>query len=215
MCIYICCRVKTWSKNSFFSCQNFVQFVFVFFQNYSSFCRENEIKNWTKLEHINYHFWVKTWSNYVAQHTWTKFWLNLRPSFDSTFLAFGAIFPFRTYAETTIFIVFSAKNCILKAHPKKAWTLFVNNCATDFFCPFFLHVCFLGFLLCPFCGLSFWRGMKSQRSTRKQQQKKDHKTQTRRPLSLVTKKTHRNEIIQINYLKWKQTTQEKQTRTKT
>ena len=39
--------------------------------------------------------WVKTWSNYVAQHTWTKFWLNLGPSFDSTFLLiFGYFYLF-------------------------------------------------------------------------------------------------------------------------
>ena len=39
--------------------------------------------------------------------------------------------------------------------------------------------------------------------------------QTRRPLSLVTKKQHRSKIIQMNSLKWKETTQDKQTRTKT
>ena len=40
--------------------------------------------------------------------------------------------------------------------------------------------------------------------------------QTRRSLSLVTKKQqHRSKIIQMNSLKWKETTQEKQTRTKT
>ena len=38
--------------------------------------------------------------------------------------------------------------------------------------------------------------------------------QKRRPLSLVTKQQHRNKIIQRNSLKWKEATQEKQTRTK-
>ena len=90
--IYICCRVKTWSKNSLFLSQNLVQvfsfFSFFVFQKSSSFCRENEIlkKNEQKKRPKKHHFWVKTWSNFVAQHTWTKFWLNLGPSFDSTFL---------------------------------------------------------------------------------------------------------------------------------
>ena len=37
--------------------------------------------------------------------------------------------------------------------------------------------------------------------------------QTRTPLSLVTKQ-HRNNRIQINYLKWKETTQEKTNKNK-
>ena len=90
--IYICCRVKTWSKNSHFLSQNLVQvfsfFSFFVFQKSSSFCRANEIfkKNEQKKEKLKHFFWVKTWSNFVAQHTWTKFWRNLGPSFDSTFL---------------------------------------------------------------------------------------------------------------------------------
>ena len=56
------------------------------------------------------------------------------------------------------------------------------------------------------------RGMKKQKKTKfktkqqKQKRKKDHKMQTRRPLSLVTKKQqHRSKIIQMNSLKWKET----------
>ena len=98
---YICCRVKTWSKICLFLSQNLVQvfsfFSFFVFQKSSSFCRENDILKKTeqkkrKKKHI---FWVKTWSNFVAQHTWTRFWLNLGPGFDSTILLiFGYFYLF-------------------------------------------------------------------------------------------------------------------------
>ena len=39
-------------------------------------------------------FWVKNWSNYVAQQIWTNFWLKLGPILDSTFLTCLAIFLF-------------------------------------------------------------------------------------------------------------------------
>ena len=99
--IYICCRVKTWSKICLFLSQNLVQvfsfFSFFVFHKTSSFCRENEIlkKNEQKKDKKNAISWVKTWSNYVAQHTWTKFWLNLGPGFDSTILLiFGYFYLF-------------------------------------------------------------------------------------------------------------------------
>ena len=72
--------VKTWSKFSLFFFFCFSE-IFFFLQGEWDFLKKNEQKK-TK----NTIFWVKTWSNFVAQHTWTKFWLNLRPSFDSTFL---------------------------------------------------------------------------------------------------------------------------------
>ena len=96
--IYICCRVKTWSKNSLFLSQNLVQ-VF-FFKNpllsavRMTFFRKTRKKRKTKKKkkHI---FWVKTWSNFVAQHTWTRFWLNLGPDFDSTlFVILGYFYLF-------------------------------------------------------------------------------------------------------------------------
>ena len=43
---------------------------------------------------------------------------------------------------------------------------------------------------------------------------KDHKMQTRRQLSLVTRKQHRNKIIQMKSFKWKQK-HKKKNRTKT
>ena len=71
------------------------------------YCR---VKTWSK----NTLFWVKTWSNYVAQHTWTKFWRNLEPSFDSTF---GPFFLFQNMLKQLCFIIFSAKSAFL-AYPQ-------------------------------------------------------------------------------------------------
>ena len=69
---------------------------------------------------------------------------------------------------------------------------------TDFFCPVFSAFCFFGFMLCPV----FWRVFFFERNekkdkiqnktTKNKKRKKDHKMQTRRPLSLVTKKTTQN-----------------------
>ena len=66
------------------------------------------------------------------------------------------------------------------------------------------------------------RGMKKktkkdkvENKTIKNKKKKDHKMQTRRPLSLVTKKQqHRSKILQMNSLKWKETTQERTNKNK-
>ena len=72
-------------------------------------------------------FWVKTWSNYAAQHTWTKFWLNLGPSFDSTFLTlFGLCFPFFL---CYFYSMFSKDLHFESPPPKKIGTLFVNGTA--------------------------------------------------------------------------------------
>ena len=91
--IYIYCRVKTWSKNCLFLSQNLVQssqffLFFVFFSKILFFLQgEWDLKEKRPKQRLKKHtfVWVKTWSNYVAQHAWTKFWLNLGPSFDSTF----------------------------------------------------------------------------------------------------------------------------------
>ena len=69
---------------------------------------------------------------------------------------------------------------------------------TDLFLSvFFLHFCFFGFLLCPVFGGSFFERNEKQKKTnfetkqQKQIRKKNHKMQTRRPLSLVTKTTQK------------------------
>ena len=94
--------------------------------------------------------------------------------------------------------VFSKKKEILSPPQKnKEHYLWTQSRYFFFRCPFFLHFCFFGFLLCPvFWGVFFLRGMKKQKkdkiqnkTTKKQKRKKDHKMQTKRPLSVVTKKT--------------------------
>ena len=108
---------KTRSKNGLCLSQSLVQ-VFLFvpsfvFHKSSSFWRGKWDFLRRKDKTIVTLFWVKPWSNYVAQHAWTKFWLNLGPSFHSTFLTFlGHSFPFSNYAETTISIAFSAPNYV-------------------------------------------------------------------------------------------------------
>ena len=49
----------------------------------------------------------------VAQHTWTSFEHNLGPAFNTRF----SLFLF--FAETTMFIVFSAKHAQVKDTPKR------------------------------------------------------------------------------------------------
>ena len=161
--------------------QNLVQVFFFFsffvFQKSSSICRENEIfqKSERKKKTNITLFWVETWSNYVAQHAWAEFWRNLGPSFDSTFLTFLGPFHFSKYAETTLFIVFSAKICIFSPPPKKLGTLFVNTTAlTDFFLfvRFFLHFAFLGFCCVRFWGVFFERNEKQKKTKFKTKQQK-------------------------------------------
>ena len=160
---HICCRVKTWSKNSLFLSQNLVQFFSVFsfsvFQKSSSFCRENEILKITSKKWLNNTFFcVKTWSNYVAQHTWTKFWLNLGPRFWlNIFAKFLVLLPVWKNAETTSFIVFSAKRENFKPTPKNWRTLFVNTTALTVFCfvRFFCIFAFWGFCCVRLLGFFF------------------------------------------------------------
>ena len=106
----------------------------------------------------------------------------------------------------------SSKNCNFVAHPQKLGTLFVNTTAlTDFFCAFFC-ILFSGFLLCPFFCL-FWKEWKTKKNKHwpqnNQKKKQDHKMQTRKPHSLVTKtsRQHRHKTMQLHCLDCKQTTQ--------
>ena len=145
-----------------------------------------------------------TYLDQVLTQPWTKFWLNI-------FANFWVFLPVWEDAETTIVIVFSAKNENFKPTPKKLKnTICEYNCANWFFLSVFLHFCFFGFLN------EKTKTDKIQNKTTKR--KDDHKMQTTKPLSPVFKKEktrqHRHNIIQINCLKWKQTTQEKQKNTR-
>ena len=94
----------------------------------------------------------------------------------------------------------------------------MNTTALTFFSLSFFSafLLFCVFAVSGFFGGLFLRGMKKpkkdkiqNKTTKKQERKKDHKMQIRRPLSLMTKKQqHRNKIIQMNSLNWKETTQE-------
>ena len=152
----------------------------------------------------------------------------LGPSFDSTLdqvltqhvlQNLGYIYLFEKMPKPLFYSVFSQKNENFKPTPKNWRTLFVNTTAlTVFFSGFSAFLLFWLFAVSVFFGCFFLRGMKKKTKFKtkqqKQKRKKDHKMQTRRPLSLVTKQ-HRNKIIQMNSLNWKETTQEQQTRTKT
>ena len=115
--IYICCRVKTWSKNSLFLSQNLVQFffffLFLFFKNpllsagRMRFLRKTSAKKREKktlfLRQNLVQFCCATYLDQVLTQPWTKFWLN-------NFADFWLFLSVWKDAETTIFIVFSAKN---------------------------------------------------------------------------------------------------------
>ena len=96
----------------------------------------------------------------VLTQPWTKFWRN-------NFANFWVFLPVSKDAETTIFIVFSAKNVIFKPTPKNLRTQFVNTTALTFF-PFFSDFCFLGFFCCVrfFGCLFFERNEKNKKKTK-------------------------------------------------
>ena len=114
--IYICCRVKTWSKNSLFLSQNLVQgfsfFLFLFFKNpllsagRMRLLRKTSQKRREKktlfLRQNLVWFCCATYLDQVLTQPWTKFWLN-------NVADFWLFLPVWKDAETTIFIVFSAK----------------------------------------------------------------------------------------------------------
>ena len=107
-------------------------------------------------------FCCATYLDQVLTQPWTRFWLN-------NFCNFWVFLPVLKCTKTTIFIVFSAKKENFKPTPKNWRTLFVNTIALFVFfrCPFFLHFCFFGFLLCPvFWGSFFWEEWKNKKKTK-------------------------------------------------
>ena len=178
--IYICCRVKTWSKNSLFWVKTWSKFSLFFFvfQKSSSFCRENEIlkKNEQKKRQKKHNFLSQnlvqfccaTYLDQVLTQPWTKFWLNI-------FANFGVFVPVWKDAQTNIFRVFSAKNENFKPTPKNLRTLSVNTTAlTDFFLSGFSAFLLFGvfvFAVSGFLGGPFLRGMKT---TKKRQNSKQN-----------------------------------------
>ena len=123
---------------------------------------------------------------------------------------------FSKYGETTICIVFSAKHVFCSPTPKIRNTICEHNCA-NWFCPFFSIFHFGGGgLSCPFWGHFFLKGMdkrqKTKLNTKEPKTKQDHKMQTRKPLSLVTKKEskqHRHQTMQLHCLDINKNTRDK------
>ena len=109
--IYICCRVKTWSKICPFLSQNLVQvFFFSFFFIFFFLQGEWDFKEkWAKKDKTKHHFLSQnlvqvccaTYLDQVLTQPWTKFWLN-------NFANVWVFLPVLKCTETTIFIVFSA-----------------------------------------------------------------------------------------------------------
>ena len=75
VCIYICCKVKSWSNVCPFKVKKLVHFLFFCFLFLKSHfpCRKKRIYDNNKQNNKNTISNVKNWSNYVAQHTWTSF----------------------------------------------------------------------------------------------------------------------------------------------
>ena len=141
------------------------------FTKSSSFCREWDFPNKWRKRQITI-VWVKTWSDYIAQHVWTKFWLNLGPSFDSTFLTFLA---FQKMPKPLFYSVFS-KICIFKPTPQNRNTICEHNCAN-------WKKTFVGFFFSIFCVFAvsglfghFSRGMETINSIQNKTTKKGNKT---------------------------------------
>ena len=109
------CRVKNWSnKKCLFLSQKLVQVFFSLFVLNIFFFLQGEwnFQNKGPKRKLRTTIsWVKTWSNYVAQHTWTNCWLNLL-----TFL--GQFWLFKI-CWNHYFVVFPATFAFFKAHPPK------------------------------------------------------------------------------------------------
>ena len=119
--IYICCRVKTWSKIAFFESKfgpSFLCFPFFFkniilFAGRMRFSKTSEEKKRQELP-----FFESKLGPIMLRHI-------LGPSFDATldqvltqhFWQFWSFFHFSKYAETTFYSV-SAKICFFKPNPK-------------------------------------------------------------------------------------------------
>ena len=156
----------------FFSFLFFFSKIFFFLQGEWDF-KEKRAKTKTKktpfLSQNLVHFCCATYLDQVLTQPWTKFWLNI-------FANFWVFLPVWKDAETTIFIVFSAKNEIFKPTPKIKNTICEHNCANWFFCLVFLHFCFFGFLLCPvFWGSFFERNENKKKTKFKTKQQKTKK----------------------------------------
>ena len=129
----------------------------------------------------------------------------LGPSFDATLdqvlsKHFWHVLPFffSKYAETTIFIVFSAKSAFLKPTPQKIETLFVHTTA-NWFSRFFCIFVFLGFCCVRFLGGPFWEEWKKTKFETKQQKGKKTtrcKQQNDLVLFLVPRKREKNQTTQ-------------------
>ena len=131
--------------------------------------------------------------------------------FDSTLARFliqhfshvRPFFPFSNYAETIVFIGFQQNPAYCSPPPPKLGTLFVNTAAQIeiYFCPFF---CILGGGVC--CVRFFVVFLFERNENQKikldtaQPKKQDHKTQTRKSLSLVYKKVDSTDTKQCNFI---------------
>ena len=221
--IYIYCSVKNWSKNCLFfeskKVQAFFFLSFFAFQKSSSFRKENEKGEWdfqkeTKKTEITI-LWVTNWSNYDAQHAWTNFDSTLGRFLTRPFWHFLAVFGLSKYAEATIFVVFSAKMHCLNPPQKLRNTICEHNCANWEKCCFNQHYWFKGFLPCPVFAFSFEVNEKTQQKIKKNNKKETRpQDENKKPLNLVAKKEkNKTDTKQFKlFFKWKQTTQEKQTR---
>ena len=83
--IYICCRVKNWSKICLFGVKSWSKF-FVFENLFLPAERKGLFKQSPKQKIPK--SCVKNWSTVVAQHAWTGFKHNLGPVFNTTFFVF-------------------------------------------------------------------------------------------------------------------------------
>ena len=113
--IYICCRVKTWSKNSLFWVKTWSKFslfflfcfskIFFFLQGQWDF-KEKRAKKRQKTHHFLsqnlVQFCCATYLDQVLTQPWTKFWFNI-------FANFWVFLPVWKDTETTIFIVFQRR----------------------------------------------------------------------------------------------------------
>ena len=123
--------------------------------------------------------------NHFLTQAWTSCCLR---KFD----VFGPFLLVASMLKPLFYGVFFSKN-----HPKFR-TLYVNTNALTEKMSLLSAFLFLRFMLCPSC--LFWRGMKNKK-TKIQKNNKDHKMQTRKPLSLVAKKKADNtDIKQCNFI---------------
>ena len=109
ICINLCCRVETWSKNSFFfvkTWSNLYLFCVLcfFFQKCSSFCRKNDVFTiMNKIEDKQHHFFESELGP-ISLH-------------NEPFGHFGAIFLLQNMLKPLFYSAFS-KNEFFKPTPK-------------------------------------------------------------------------------------------------